>query len=209
MIISVFFGLYNVLNSWLKLQYREWRAELTQNRITETEKLVANTNQYYYITNKVLPLLKYVCENPKIDLNEIQKEYLSKYDLDLSIYIFDKKGNLEQVVPKRAPNQWLMKNLFPYLIEKDLKTVEKGSQLLDKKIEFTFGYGKNLVTIKDNPEVIINSVSSGEECFYTWTKRSPKSALIFGHRLPNPKTILKVVDSIIYKDKDFLYYGKL
>ena len=109
MIIAVFFGLFNALNSWLKMNDQELRAELIQNRIAETEKLVANTDQYYFLTDKVLPLLKFICETPDVDIEKIQLDYLNRYDLDLSIFLFDKSGNLEQVVPKRAPNQWLMK----------------------------------------------------------------------------------------------------
>ena len=209
MIIAVFFGLFNALNSWLKMNDQELRAELIQNRIAETEKLVANTDQYYFLTDKVLPLLKFICETPDVDIEKIQLDYLNRYDLDLSIFLFDKSGNLEQVVPKRAPNQWLMKNLFPYLIEKDFKEIEKGSQQLNKKIEFTFGYGKDLISLREKPEIIINSVSSGEECFFTWTHRSPKSALIFGNRLPNPQIMLKAAEAKIKKDKDFLFEGKI
>ena len=209
MIVSVFFGLFNALNSWLKMNNQELRAELTQTRIAETEKLVANTDQYYFLTDKVLPLLKFICENPNIDLEKLQSDYLTKYDLDLSFYIFDKNGIMEQAVPKRAPNQWLMKNLFPYLVVKDFKEIEKGSQQLNKKIEFTFGYGKDLISLKEKPEVIINSVSSGEECFFTWANRTPKSAFIFGQRLPNSKSILKTMETKTSKDKDFLYEGKI
>lgn len=209
MIISVFFGLFNTLNSWLKSLNLDWRTELTQSRKAETEKLVAKTDSNYFLTSKVLPLLKYICEKPDIDLIKIQQDYLAKYDLDLSIYLFDEKGKLEQVAPKKATNQWLMKNIFPYLLEKDIKKIEKGSKELDKKIEFSFGYGKCLLSIRDNPEIITNSVSSGEDCFYTWAKRAPKSVLIFGNRLPNPEIILKEAKSKIHKDKDFLYMGKI
>ena len=209
MIISVFYGLYNSLNSWLKLHYQNWRTELTQKRIAETEKLVANTDQQFFVTNKILPLLKIICETPNIDLASIQQDYLNKYDLDISIYLFDTKGNLEQVVPKRAPNQWLMKNLFPYFIEKDLKKIETGCKQLDKKIEFTFGYGKNLISLRDTPEKILYSVSAGQECFFTWANRSPKSVLIFGQRLPSIDKIIKIEEEKCSKNKDLLFAGKI
>ena len=45
MIVSVLFGLYNTLHSWLKMHYQEWRTELTESRIAETEKLVTDTDQ--------------------------------------------------------------------------------------------------------------------------------------------------------------------
>ena len=125
MIISVFFGLFNTLNSWLKSLNLDWRTELTQSRKAETEKLVAKTDSNYFLTSKVLPLLKYICEKPDIDLIKIQQDYLAKYDLDLSIYLFDEKGKLVQVAPKKATNQWLMKNIFPYLLEKDIKKIDR------------------------------------------------------------------------------------
>lgn len=191
------------------MHYQEWRTELTQERIANTERLVANTDQQFFITNKILPLLKIINETPNIDIASIQQNYLEKYDLDISIYLFDIKGNLEEVIPKRAPNQWLMKNLFPYLIEKDLKKIEAGSKLLDKKIEFSFGYGKNLISLRDNSEKILFSLSAGQDCFFTWTKRTPKSLMIFGHRLPSTDKIIQIEEEKISKNKDLLCVGKL
>ncbi len=209
MIVSVLFGLYNTLHSWLKMHYQEWRTELTESRIANTEKLVTATDQQLFITRKVLPLLKYICETPDVDLEQTQLYYLTKYDLDLSLYLFDKNGNLEHTVPKNAPNQWLMKNLFPYLLEKDFKKIETGSQQLDKKIEFTFGYGKNLISLRDNPEIIINSVSGDQECFFAWSARKGKSIFIFGHRLPSDEKIVNSVYSYFPKNSNLLSVGKI
>ena len=209
MIVSVLFGLYNTLHSWLKMHYQEWRTELTESRIAETEKLVTDTDQQLFITRKVLPLLKYICETPDVDLIQTQSHYLTEYDLDLSFYLFDKNGNLEQTVPRNAPNQWLLKNLFPYLLEKDFKKIETGSQQLDKKIEFTFGYGKNLISLRDNPEIILNSVSGGQECFFAWSARKNKCIFIFGHRLPSNEIIVNRVCSSVSKNNNLLATGKL
>ena len=209
MIISVFFGLYNTLHSWLKMHYQEWRTQLTEHRVSEAEDFAADADQQLFITSKVLPLLKYICENQNVDLAKTQKYYFEKYDLDLSIYLFDKNGKLEQTAPKNAPNQWLMRNLFPYLIEKDLKKIETGCQQLDKKIEFTFGYGKNLISLREKPETIINSVSGGQECFFVWSARKAKSILIFGQRLPDSEKIINSLDFSRHKINGLLYAGKL
>ena len=171
MVIAIFIGIFNSLNSWLILKDNEYKTEVLENRIDTTEKLTAEANQKYFIICKILPLLKFLCETNNTDIIEIQKDYLKNYDLDISIYLFDNKGNLETTAPQKAPNLWLTKNLFPLLIEPDLNKVSEGSRKLDKKIEFTFGYGKNLVSIRDNPEKIINTVSSGKECFFTWSNR--------------------------------------
>ena len=209
MIIAIFIGIFSTLNSWLKLKDNELKNELLENRIATTEKLTAEANQKYFIVNKILPLLKFICETNDADIIEIQKEYLKNYDLDISIYLFDNKGNLEATAPKKAPNQWLIKNLFPLLIERNLNKVSEGSRLLDKKIEFTFGYGKNLVSIRDNPEKIINTVSSGKECFFTWSNRNNKGILIFGNRLPESHKILDLALKKINKDKNIILAGKL
>lgn len=208
-ILCVFIGIYNALNSWLNLHYKEWRNELTLSRISETEKLVANSDCQYYITSKILPLLKYISEKEDIDLDSIQKHYLNKYDLDFSIFLFNNESILKQVAPHNASNIWLMKNVFPYLIEKDLKKLEHGSKQLDKKIEFTFGYGKNLVSISDSPETVINSVSAGRECFFTWTKRNNKGILIYGNKFPDSNKLLELASQKKPEDKDYIFGGKI
>lgn len=211
MIVSVFIGIYYTLESWLKSHTKEWRSFLTASRLAETEKLATNSNQQYFIISKILPLLKYICETENVNIEELQQSYLNEYDLDLSIYLFDENGILEKTAPKRAPNQWLMKNLFPYLLEKDIEKINEGKKLLDKKIEFTFGYGKNLISLKENPEIIINSVTSGCECFFSWSKRPQKGVLIFGNRLPNPDKILEKALSITITttNKDLVFAGKI
>ncbi len=209
MITAVFVGIYNTLNSWLILKNKEYTNELKEERIALTEKLAAESNHQYFVVSKVLPLLKFLCDNDDADLLGIQQDYLKYYDLDLSIYLFDKNGILEKTAPEKAPNQWLIKNLFPYLKENDIEKISYGSRQLDKKIEFSFGYGKNLVSIKDNPEKIINSVNSDKECFFTWTDRENKGVLIFGNRLPDKTKVINLALNKIINTKNLVYAGKL
>lgn len=190
MIISVFAGIYIALNSWLKMKDHEYLEARTEARIVKTEKLVTDVDFRYFVNNKILPLLRHICENPELDIIATRDNLFQKYGLDISIYKFDKDNKLIETAPQKAGNQWLMKNLFPALNETDIPTIEKNRKDLDKKIEFTFGYGKNLISLKNNPETIINTVISGKESFAAWGKRENNGVIIVSNGLPAPEKVL-------------------
>ncbi len=208
MITSVFIGIYLALNSWLQIEDNEWVTNRHEQRICQTEKLATDSDLQYFLTRKILPLLRYICEKPDIDINFIQKDYLHKYGLDIYIYKFE--GNkLTETAPEQAANKWLMRNLFPALIEKDLKKLDAKSKELDKKIEYTFGYGKTLNSLINYPEIIINTVISGQESFSAWSSRNEKGVIILSNGLPDKNKILE--DSIKHLPQldNQLYSGTL
>lgn len=209
MIISAFIGIYHAIDSWLQLRDEEWRTNQTEARTAMIEKLATDADSHYFITSKLLPLLRIIPERPEVDINAIRSKYLKQYDLDLFIYKFAPNGKLESAAPSRAPNQWLMKNLYPLLTETDLKKIATARREMDKKIEFAFGYGKDLVSIRDNPEVIINTVTSGQESFCAWTNRASGGVIIWCSRLPNPDIVLKNACSKFSNDKTLLFSNKL
>ncbi len=192
MIISVLIGIYLALNSWLKIEDDEWVTNRQERRMSQTEKLATNADRQYFITRNMLPLLRLICESQEFDINFIREEYLERYGLDVSIYKFE-NSKLTETAPEQAANKWLMRNLFPALIETDIKKIEAKSKELDKKIEYTFGYGKNLVSIRNNPEIVINTVIQGKESFAVWANRSEKGVIILSNGLPDNDKILKEI----------------
>ena len=208
MIISVLVGIYLALSSCLSMQDSEWINNRKEQCIIQTEELATDADRQFFITRKILPLLRKICEDPNLDLKATQKNFLDKYDLDLSIYKFDKKI-LVETAPEQAGNKWLMKNLFPALIETDIPKIEAKRAELDKKIEFTFGYGKNLTSLKNNPEIIINTVISGKEAFAAWTSRKDKGVIILSSGLPNNNKILEETLIRLPKIQDQKYSGRI
>ncbi|MBQ3643584.1 MAG: SpoIIE family protein phosphatase [Candidatus Riflebacteria bacterium] len=192
MIISVLVGIYLALSSCLDMQDNEWKNNREEQCIIQTEKLATDADRQFFITQKILPLLKLICEDPKIDIKAIQSRFIEKYDLDISIYKFVNK-NMVETAPEQAANKWLMRNLYPALIETDIPKIEAKRAELDKKIEFTFGYGKNLISIKNNPEIIINTVIAGEEAFAAWSSRGDKGVIILSNKLPDNNKVLKEI----------------
>ncbi|MBR4329649.1 MAG: hypothetical protein IKP71_07325, partial [Candidatus Riflebacteria bacterium] len=208
MIISVLVGVYLALRSCLNMEDSEWINNRKEACIMQTEKLAADADREFFITRKILPLLRQICEDPLLDIKATQKNLLSKYDLDISIYKFD-KNKLVDTAPEQAANKWLMRNLFPALTETDIPKIEAKRVELDKKIEFSFGYGKNLISLKNNPEIIINTVISGKESFAAWTNRGDKGVIILSNGLPDNDKILK---EVVYKSpliQDQKYSGRI
>ncbi|MBP5467727.1 MAG: hypothetical protein J6Z11_00615, partial [Candidatus Riflebacteria bacterium] len=106
--------------------------------MSQTEKLATDADRQYFITRNMLPLLRLICDSQKLDINFIREDYLERYGLDVSIYKFE-NSKLTETAPEQAANKWLMRNLFPALIETNIKKIEAKSKELDKKIEYTFG----------------------------------------------------------------------
>ncbi len=208
MIISVLVGIYLALSSCLNMEDSEWLNNRKEACIMQTEKLAADADREFFITRKILPLLRQICEDPLLDIKATQKNLLSKYDLDISIYKFDKK-KLVDTAPEQASNKWLMRNLFPALTETDIPKIEAKRVELDKKIEFSFGYGKNLISLKNNPEIIIYTVISGKESFAAWTSRGDKGVIILSSGLPDKDKILKEVVNKSTKIQDLKYSGRI
>ena len=208
MIFSAFAGIYYAISAWLNLSDLELNSEISETRTIQTEKLVAEADTNYFITCRILPLLRFICENPEKDIGELQKQYLEEYDLDLTIYQFGADKKLLKTAPEKATNLWLMKNMFPLLTETDVKKINTSKKELDKKIEFAFGHGKDLVSIKNNPEIIINTVCSGKECFFTWSYRERGGVFIFVARKPNKDKVLEYAISKVKKN-ELIYANKL
>lgn len=209
MIISVFVGIYLALNSWLEMCKQEWLEALTEERIAQTEKLASDSDSEYFVTRKLLPLLRKVCDDPLLDIEATKEVFISRYGLDLVIYKFDKDGKLQATAPKNAPNQWLMRNLFPALKEKDIRKTSENSKELDKKVKFAFGYGKDLISIKNNPETIINTVTSNQESFIAWSSRSKGGVIIASNGSPDKNKILSAAIEKMPKPKYFYTAGNL
>ena len=54
MITSVFIGIYLALKSWLEIENSEWVTNITEKRISQTEKLATDSDKSYFITRKIL-----------------------------------------------------------------------------------------------------------------------------------------------------------
>ena len=208
MIISVLVGIYIALSSCLTMQDGEWLTNRKEQCILQTEKLATDADRQFFITRKILPLLRHICEDSNLDIKSTRENLLAKYDLDISIYKFE-NNKLSETAPEQAANKWLMRNLFPALIETDIHKIEAKRIELDKKIEFTFGYGKNLISLKNNPEIIINTIISSKEAFAAWSNRGNKGVIIISNGLPDKNKILEEIITNSPNIQDLKYSGRL
>ncbi len=209
MIVSLFVGVYIAINSYLNIEKNNWINENNERRIIQTQKLATDADRNYFLTRKILPLVRRICEDSSLDIKATRENYLKKYGLDISIYKFDKNQKLIETAPEQASNKWLMRNLFPALVEKDINLINIKSKELDKKIEFAFGYGKNLIALRKNPEIIINTIISGKEIFTAWDYRSENGVIILSNNLPDKDKILQETINSLTPLSNQLYSGRL
>ncbi|HMM61739.1 MAG TPA: hypothetical protein PKC25_16600, partial [Candidatus Rifleibacterium sp.] len=91
------------------------RNDLQTRRRQHTETIAAATEPDLFVTRTILPILRQVSENPHIDLEKLRARHLQTNHLDMTLYQFDSRGELTRTAPARAPNLWLMRNLFTSL----------------------------------------------------------------------------------------------
>ncbi len=192
MIAAVFASVSWGLESWFETHIAAFTAEQRQNRRQQVEDIAARTDPKLFITRSILPVLRQIGDNPALDLQKLRSHHQKKNRLDMTLYRFNSRGELTETAPEKAPNLWLMKNLFPVLKEKDIKKVSLARRSLDKKIEFAFGFGKDLNSIRENPETIINTVSAGREGMLAWTSRPECGLIVVCQEPPDARAIFKL-----------------
>ncbi|MFZ5950363.1 MAG: SpoIIE family protein phosphatase, partial [Candidatus Rifleibacteriota bacterium] len=132
-----------------------------------------------------------------------QQEFKNNFKIDLNFYLFDQNNQLIKSSPNQPPHLWLMKNLYPALAEKKLDQMPSLAKKLDKKVQFAFGYGKDLISIKENPERIIQTVFENQEGILTWTAREKGGLIIYAPRLAEPEKIF-LFESLRFRRTDGL-----
>ncbi len=190
MLVAIFLSTLLGIESWFsgKIEHRKTTILDFQKQVLK--KIAAKTEPEIFLSRKILPLLKTQLEHPE-RLKQTRDFFFLKYGIDLNFYTFDKKARLKQSAPKRAPNIWLMKNLFPALIEKDGKKIKALGKKLDRKIQFSFGFGKDLISLKKNEERLIETSFDQKTGFFTWTNRKNGGLIIYCPEIPKAKAIFR------------------
>jgi len=193
MVIAIFASALWGLESWFEAQIASCRSEQYTRRRELTENIAARTDPTSFQTRSILPILRLLSEKPDLDLNALREMHLRKTGLTMFLYQFNSRGELIRTAPQKAPNIWLMRNLFPALRETDNHKVALARKNLDKKIEHAFGFGKDLNSIRENPEIIINTVSSEREGLLTWTSRKNGGLIITCPQIPSQRDIFALM----------------
>lgn len=209
MVAAVFFSLFFGLESWISYDQEAFSAKIHEQRKLFIDRLVAKTDPEASLARSILPLLRLYSENPDANLDSVRQKILSARNLDLTFYRFDQHGNLQTSSPARAANLWLMRNLFAALREKDVKKVSLMRKGLDKKIEFSFGYGKDLNSIRENPETIIETVTDGKPGILAWTSRENGGLIITCQQIPNHQEIFNSLGRAVTATPDLATAGIL
>jgi hypothetical protein len=152
MLTAIFLSLFFALESWGTAQKEASLLDISQSRRQLLEKATVKSDVTLYLRRTLLPLLRLYSEKHTGNLETIRNHYLTSKGLHLTFYRFDQHGNLSESAPRKAANLWLMRNLYAALRETDINKVSLLRKSLDKKIEFAFGYGKDLNSIRENPD---------------------------------------------------------
>jgi HAMP domain-containing protein len=191
MLVAIFLAMVFGAESLLNGRREAFASELLSRRQVVVAELAARVEPQLYLARSILPLLRLYSENGKADLLAVRQAYLQEKGLDLAFYQFDNRGTLLQTAPAGAPNQWLMRNLFAAMRETDLKKMPQHRRSLDKKLEFAFGYGKDLNSILENPESLISTVFSGNNGIITWSSRPEGGLIVVCQQLPTDADIFR------------------
>ncbi len=192
MLVAIFLVMVSGTESLLNSRREAYATELLQRRQEVTAALAARVEPDLYLARSILPLLRLYSEQHSADLAAVQKHYLQNRGLDLALYQFDNRGLLTQAAPNGAPNQWLMKNLFLALRETDLKKMSQHRRSLDKKLEFAFGYGKDLNSILENPERLIKTAFNTQDGIVAWTSRPGGGLIVICQQIPSDREIFQI-----------------
>ncbi len=209
MIAAIFATVLWGLESWFETRINSCQNDLQTRRRQHTETIAAATEPELFITRTILPVLRQVSENPQIDLEKLRAHHLQKNRLDMTLYQFDARGELTRTAPARAPNLWLMRNLFTSLRETDIRKVSQARKGLDKKLEFAFGFGKDLNSIRENPETIINTASGDKEGMLAWTSRPNGGLIITCSEAPEARRIFRLRPEVPASDPTLAQTGIL
>ncbi len=209
MIAAVFASVAWGLESWFEAHIGMQNTEIREQRGRLLENIAARTDPALFVIRSILPVLRQVSENPQLDLEALRNHHLQQNHLNMTLYLFDAAGALVKTSPARAGNLWLMRNLYPVLKEQDIRKVSRAAKSLDKKIEFAFGFGKDLNSIRENPETIINTASSGKEGMLAWTTRPSGGLIIVCQEAPDQQTIFAAQTPGLLNDPSLVKTGLL
>ncbi|MDD3149155.1 MAG: hypothetical protein PHD82_17835, partial [Candidatus Riflebacteria bacterium] len=209
MLAAIFISLYSGLESWFEGRISRCKAEIAARQRQQVENLAARTDPKIFLTRTILPILRQASENPDIDLMALRQHHINTSGLEFCFYKFSKKGELVESVPQRAPNLWLMRNMFPVLRETDITKVSQARKNLDKKIEFAFGYGKDLNSVRENPEILIETVSSGQDSILAWTNRPTGGLILTCQNAPTRQKIFAMQHQKLKAGNEWVLSGYL
>lgn len=190
MLIAIFLSLFSGIETWFKSKIAASEARLETSRKEILHRIAARTESGIFLTRKLLPLLRQIVEK-KGNCDKIRIDFQKRYGFDLSIYRFSKTAKFISSSPSRAPNLWLMKNLFPALAEKDVKKLPALARKLNKKIQFAFGYGKDITSFRENSERKIETAFDGKAGLLAWTARENGGVIIYCPEVPEQNHIFR------------------
>jgi sigma-B regulation protein RsbU (phosphoserine phosphatase) len=190
--ISTLFG----IESWVANKLRKEQQNFQHHANFFLNELTYTTEPEIFLTQKLLPAIRLILENRTTPQN-LHSFYKKNWQIDLKIYQFSQNNKLIKKVPKRAPHLWLMKKLFPALQETNPDKLKKQRTQLNKKIQFAFGYGKELDGLRDAPESLIETYTSDKAGFFIWTKREQGGLILYCPKLPDEKQIFSAISKRI------------
>ncbi len=191
MTICVCISIFWSVDFWLS-NHSSVREQLVRtSRMKVAETIAADSDPDFNINRCLLPFLRFYNQTHQIDPGKAASDIFNETGVNVALYLFDSAGKLSRTFPEKAENTWLIRNLYNSLIESDQQKILELSKSLDKKIEFSFGYGKGLNFIRDNSERIIKTVYRNVPGILAWTSNSKGGLIVTSKTFPDRQQILQ------------------
>lgn len=209
MLTAIIVMLQLSIETWFDTRIHADKAQISAARLNQTRRISAITEPDLFFIRRVLPLLRLFSEDMNADLKAIREKFKSEYALDLNFYQFNSAGKINQTAPERPQNFWLIRNIYAGLHEQDPDKLESLRRTLDRRIQFAYGYGKDLNSIREYPEQIIETTYNDQTGFLAWTHRPGGGLVVYCSKLPSNNQIFMAESKQFPKSDERLASGWL
>lgn len=191
MLSAIIIMLQLSIETWFDARIHADKAQISATRLNQTRRISAITDPQIFLIRRVLPLLRLFSEDMNADLESVREQFKSEYALDLNFYQFNSAGEINQTAPERPQNFWLIRNIYGGLHEQDRDKLVSLRRTLDRRIQFAYGYGKDLNSFREHPEQIIETSYNDQTGFFAWTHRPQGGLVVYCSQLPSTNQIFK------------------
>lgn len=201
--LILFAGFFLGWEFFLESSTEQAREEFIDSALAETQTLAVENEPELFIRQRILPMLAYHPDSARISLERVGRFFRSRLGIPVSFFRFNPQGELVEIVPRDAPQVWLMKNLYKGLQMSSGSSIEEIQRQLAKKIPYVFGDDKDLETIKNARGKILEIFAGGQEGFLAWNSTRFGGMMAYCPKVPDDITIFQCQEGRIRGGKGF------
>ncbi|HNW35014.1 MAG TPA: SpoIIE family protein phosphatase [Candidatus Ozemobacteraceae bacterium] len=155
-------------------------------RITD---LASRSNPELHARASLLPLLRGT-SGPGLTSERLHSIALYR-GLAASFYRYDAEGRRIDLFPAGAPNVWLMDRLARGLISRDRNQIEESRRLVDKKLPFLIGEGRDLTWLRNERGRLIEVFSANGAGYLAWNADKTGIRILHCPTIPSESDIFE------------------